>query len=352
MNDEIHNGTDFQVCVSESIKNARPNRDTYIDFLRAFGLLLIILAHIYPPVWLFNARCFDVPLMVFISSICCKSLTGGYLAYCLKRFKRIYIPVGIFLTIFFGVSITSWLIIGWPKITFASIIGSYLLLDYPSIGFVWIMRVFLLMALINPLLEKLVRKMNPSIICILAFGIIVMQSLLVKSINVIENQYVSFVLTETVLYVLGYSSIAIIGIKITMFRKIELYSIITISALAILVYVCANNWTFNPQSYKYPPQSLYLLYGILVSCLLWSLKPLLGRLIDVRAFAYLSKNSMWIYLWHIIPAIIVMKCIVEPQAWAVRYIIVLISSIILFSIYNRIEKIVNKYMRHLKLQMN
>lgn len=84
-----------------NIVSSSIDRDEYVDFLRSLGLLLLIIAHTRAPQWLTNIRTFDVPLMVFISALCYKSLRGDYLAYCLKRFKRIYIPVFIFLNLFF-----------------------------------------------------------------------------------------------------------------------------------------------------------------------------------------------------------------------------------------------------------
>jgi fucose 4-O-acetylase-like acetyltransferase len=45
-------------------------RDTYVDFLRALGLLLIFVAHTQAPDILARIRTFDVPLMVFISGLC------------------------------------------------------------------------------------------------------------------------------------------------------------------------------------------------------------------------------------------------------------------------------------------
>lgn len=42
-------------------------RNNCIDLLRFWGLSLIILAHVNPPGILFHIRCFDVPLMLFVS---------------------------------------------------------------------------------------------------------------------------------------------------------------------------------------------------------------------------------------------------------------------------------------------
>jgi fucose 4-O-acetylase-like acetyltransferase len=45
-------------------------RDTYIDFLRVLGLLLIIANHSHLPVEIARFRQFSVPLMVFVSALC------------------------------------------------------------------------------------------------------------------------------------------------------------------------------------------------------------------------------------------------------------------------------------------
>lgn len=44
-------------------------RDLSIDLMRAIGLLCVILAHVNPPATLMQIRCFDVPLMLFVSGL-------------------------------------------------------------------------------------------------------------------------------------------------------------------------------------------------------------------------------------------------------------------------------------------
>jgi fucose 4-O-acetylase-like acetyltransferase len=55
------------------------SRDIEVDVLRSIGILLIILAHIKAPLMPTVIRCFDVPLMVFVSGLCYsgKTLRGG-----------------------------------------------------------------------------------------------------------------------------------------------------------------------------------------------------------------------------------------------------------------------------------
>lgn len=308
-------------------------RNTYIDFLRAFGLLLLVVAHTWPPIWLGTIRTFDVPLMVFISAICYKPLRGGYLTYEIKRLKRIYIPVSIFLTLFFLAIFIVFFIIGKPMIEFRIIIGSYLLFNNPSIGYVWIMRVFLMIALILPLLHKWLDSLDCTISIIVIFAIIGLQHYLVGMIYSVDNKIIRFILDETLLYAFGYCSVAVLGLKIRQFRNNALMAIILISGIAVFCFVCLHNWTFDPQQYKYPPQSLYLLYGIFASSLLWSLKSVLEPIAKGRFFAYLSENSMWIYLWHIIPVYAISHWSDIPNMWLGRYCIVLISAVCLNYIY-------------------
>lgn len=65
----------------------KPERNPYIDFLRAFGLLLLFVAHTNPPALLHALRTFDVPLMVVVSAICYKPLRGGVLRILHQKIK-------------------------------------------------------------------------------------------------------------------------------------------------------------------------------------------------------------------------------------------------------------------------
>lgn len=318
-------------------------RDTYIDFLRAIGLLLLFIAHTAAPPLLRCIRTFDVPLMVMISAICYRPLNGGYLQYCKKRFVRIYKPVFIFLTFFFSVEFLLSIFLGF-KLSIGTIIGSYLMLNVPSIGYVWIMRVFLMLALIIPLLSKLFGKINFSATIIIVIAIIALQSLLAYFTELIDNQIVRIFIKEYVLYAIGYSPIAIIGLKIKEYSNIQNVAIVIICTALIIGFMIYNHVPFDPQSYKYPPQSIYILYGIMASTLLWTLKKFLSRISGFRFFLYLSKNSMWLYLWHIIPVYALSRYMDVPGFWFARFITVIVVTLILFAIYSKvISKLKNFY---------
>lgn len=196
---------------------SKPNRDSYIDFLRSLGLLLIIIAHTYAPETLRSIRTFDVPLMVFISALCYRhnSQAGcGANSYLIKRIKRIYVPVFIFLSIFLSALFVSNYFLGIPEIGVNKVIGSFLLLNSPSIGYVWIMRVFLLMAMITPLLYGLSHRLSFTGTVIVITLLIIAQQALVKFGEIIDFEILSIIFDQFILYMIGYSIYVILGIKI------------------------------------------------------------------------------------------------------------------------------------------
>ncbi len=79
-------------------------RNVGIDVLKVLGILLIMLAHVKPPGIIFQARNFDVVLLVIVSGMLFNNSykrSKRYFQYIIKRFIRLVIPVWIFLTIFF-----------------------------------------------------------------------------------------------------------------------------------------------------------------------------------------------------------------------------------------------------------
>lgn len=313
-------------------------RNPYIDFLRGFGLLLLVVAHTYSPEWLFQIRTFDVPLMVFVSGICYKPLRGGYLAYAAKRFKRIYVPVAVFLTLFFTAEIACHVLIGRPQIILKNIVGSYLLLNSPSIGFVWIMRVFLLAALFIPALWHMINKMSVVKTLIVITFMILLQSGLVMMLEILPSWWLRFFVNEIILYAVGYAVFIIMGLKIRAFTKQQLIITIVVLSCVVLGWILiAGN--FCPQQYKYPPQGLFLIYGLLGCCIMWMLQPVFTRYVNLHCFGYLSRNSMWIYLWHIIPVFAIARLAHVHNFWFCRFLIVLSVAIFLNWVYHKLIRL-------------
>ncbi len=125
-------------------------RNERIDLLRFIGLAMIILAHTNPPEIIFQARNFDVPLMVVVAGLSFRASyrLEPYFTYLWNRVKRLIFPVWLFLTLYFLVVNKTGYPIALPN--FRKIIESYLFLD--GIGYVWIIRVFLLVSIVSPLI--------------------------------------------------------------------------------------------------------------------------------------------------------------------------------------------------------
>ena len=284
-------------------------RDLSIDYLRFLGLSLIILAHASVPFTLAQIRCFDVPLMIFISGLtAARKSFPTYGKYLVGRTKRLLVPVYIFLSVYLLVLILAQTLEVIPKyVDVKMILDSYLLLG--GVGYVWIIRVFLLMMLVTPLLvgfEKYCKSdFLYGIVCL--FLLVLNDVILHFASFTPERKYVSLILTEYVMYLVGYAPLFMLGLRLRYAGRnvLSYYVLWTILVLLIGLYVYKLFHGFPielSQHYKYPPQSYYLIYGAAVSVILWFCKNLINKIIlacKLSSLAlFVGQNTIWIYLWH------------------------------------------------------
>ena len=132
-------------------------RNGLIDCLRFIGLSLIILAHMLPPYILFNLRCFDVSMMLFVSGMVYSNRPIDFsISFFVRRLLRLIIPVYIFLTVYFFLVIALKFFVGIDfGVKIQHIIGSYVLIG--GIWYVWIIRIFLLIAFLTPILITIIQ---------------------------------------------------------------------------------------------------------------------------------------------------------------------------------------------------
>ena len=307
-------------------------RDFRIDFLRGCALLLLVVAHTSAPSWLAATRTFDVPLMVFLSAMCLKG-TDSYGRYCMRRFKRIYIPTAQFLTILFVLS--AFLpIVPSELMTPEIIAGSYLLWNWPAIPFVWIMRVFLMMALVMPLLDKAVRRLGTKGTLPVLAAAYILQNIACAAIDPEGREPLTFFIRDYVLYLCGYSIIACVGLSLRKADKKCAATVLAASAAAIAVWSIGHSG-FDPQASKYPPSSLYISYGITCAVALYMLSGMLKRPVGMRFWQYLSANSMWLYLWHTLPVFVLRGFNLFPGSWGARFAFVLAGGLLLKLLYDK-----------------
>lgn len=158
----------------------KENYEQRIDILKAFGTILIIIAHTISSIFINQLRVFDVPLLIIVSgilSVDSYKREKSYFSYLKKRIIRLVIPTYLFFTIFFlGTFIVSKALnIDFP-FTNIQVRNTYLLLD--GVGYVWIIRVYLLTAIITPILLKFKDKFKIPIQIILLLVIYVLYELL------------------------------------------------------------------------------------------------------------------------------------------------------------------------------
>ncbi|MDR7376888.1 peptidoglycan/LPS O-acetylase OafA/YrhL [Rhodoferax ferrireducens] len=286
-------------------------RDQRIDFLRFIGLSMIILAHVGTPSYLFQLRNFDVPLMVLVSgmsfSLSFKTESNNkenYSAYFWKRFKRLVLPVWIFLTFLFLTMYCT----GYPtKLPDIQTIESSYLLIY-GIGYVWIIRVFLLVALIAPFLMKANLKFKRQWVfyAFLALTYIayeIIYRIATPYLSTIEGQFFE----NTFLYLIPFGVIFAFGLKIQSLPK---KTIIKLSVIFLLIFSTLATFNYfsqgkaiQTQQFKYPPTLYYLSYAIGISLVLWLTSGYFLNWIEKLGasdiMSFIAKNSIWIYLWHI-----------------------------------------------------
>ncbi|KZZ71148.1 hypothetical protein A3765_15055 [Oleiphilus sp. HI0130] len=268
---------------------------------------MIILAHVDPAPWLFQLRNFDVPLMVLVSGMSfALSYSDGmtYKDYVWKRVKRLLFPVWIFLSFYF---VALWFFSPDSReLNLRTIATSFGLVS--GIGYVWIIRVFLMVALVAPFLLNWHRKDRTAM---KYYSAMLFAWLLYEMLRYISLPYgkngLGQLISLVCLYVIPYSLVFLLGVKMLAMKKVHLY---TLGALCLLVFASVAAVLYfdsgrfvATQELKYPPSIYYFSYAIFVATSLWlcatKIVAFLRRLKLGALVSFVSNNSIWIYLWHI-----------------------------------------------------
>lgn len=302
-------------------------RDERIDLLRFIGLAMVILAHVYPPMWVAQLRNFDVPLMVLVSALSFSASVKqeSYGQYVWARVKRLVFPVWLFLTLYFAVQ---WAF-AYPQALPdpEKIVRSYTMID--GIGYVWVIRVFLLVALLAPFIYRFHQRTAANsqyfrvlLLWYLAYEVAVV--MLMPELSGVART----VLRNTVFDAVPFALLFALGLRIPAMPRAELWRL---SGLFTAVFLLFALWFFwqqgsfvRTQSFKYPPQHYYLAYALMCAFVLWLIAESLltflrsSRLIGFVLFA--GSNSIWIYLWHIL------FLQIFNQSWGQKYLLVFACS--------------------------
>lgn len=280
-------------------------RDINFDMLKIIGLFSVIIAHTDPPEAIFYFQSFDVPLMVIISgalfSYSSRNKVSASWTYIQQRLLRLIVPTWTFLAFFFVATYLVFSASG-KRYPFSSqqIIDNFALLH----GYVWIIRVFILVAIITPLLLRLRTTVsNWYFFLILATAYLSYEGIY-RLFGQWDNSGVFVLISMGVFYILPYGCLFGLGMSLPGLDKRTIGAIVLLFLGVFSVLVAYNYHSEVPlrlQEYKYPPRLFYIAYAIFVSLLFYLLverMQIKSRLI-IDAVTFISSSSIWIYLWHI-----------------------------------------------------
>ena len=311
-------------------------RKKNIDILRVIGLLCIILAHVVADDGIiFQIRNFDVVLMIIISSYLFIIKYHGKskfdLQYLIKRVKRLLLPTWIFLLIFFGI------LAGFIHYEIKTIISTFVL--HEGIGYVWIIIIYLIVAILLPLIVPLLKKnkRNTFYILVLYFIYEILASMNFFNINILFEDVIAYVFPIMLIVVVTYWIMNNNNRNVVVFSLLNL----VICMLCFLIIYKVTGQVENTNYMKYPFRIYYLSYGFFASGILivFFRNNRITNFMHNKLIEFISKSSLWIYLWHIFFLVITNYFNFN---WMIRYIIILIFSILVTYMQNKIIDILEK----------
>lgn len=321
-------------------------RDVYIDFLRFFGLSLIILVHINPPVNIAQIRCFDVPLMLFVSGLTASASNScEYGKFIVKRTKRLILPVWIFLAVYLPtLYFLQFKFLPEQYLTGEMIVRSFLLLDN-SIGYVWIIRIFLIVMLATPFILKLNNRIENIrlFVFVIVTTVFVLEGIHLIGVQCDKESVASFVIVDIIQYGIAYSIPFMLGVRCRNAEKMEQYKLLVFVIVVFVVSLVYYTFSYGlpiriTPNFKTPPHSYYIIYGCFVSVILWQMKTKISKWLTNKYFILLGQNTIWIYLWHMPFALVSNRL---SDSWVVRYIFVYGTAILIFMIQRSIVNKIN-----------
>ena len=322
-------------------------RENSIDFLRFIGISLIVLAHVDPPNWLQQLRCFDVPLMVFVSGLTFSGKSvGTYGSFYLRRCTRLVFPVWIFLILYLSVTAIAQTLNLIPHyLTWRMVFESFVFSQ--GIGYVWIIKVFLLIMLATPFLIWVENsfKSNVSFLGITMALLLVNEVLIAFSMKY-EFPVFSFLIDDYISYLLGYSVLFLVGLRMRYLDWVNRGVFFVFYGLCVLVLFgfsfFQNNVFSGITTYKYPPQICFLTYGLMMCCLLWIFEKKFS-LIRNRFMLFIARNTIWIYLYHI-PFVLFVNEFID--CWVYRYFVCYALAVLFYVLQYYVS---NRFLRNKKI---
>jgi surface polysaccharide O-acyltransferase-like enzyme len=303
-------------------------------------LLLLVLAHVKPPGWLFELRNFDVPLMALVSGLAYRFSRpeGSWGGFILKRFKRLVLPTWIFLTFYFLFLAT--VSRGVFPFSREQVQGAYLLGS--DVEYVWIIRVFVFIAVTAPFWRWLDRKTaGPAgYLCVIVLLVGFADAVIVSMRWLDGPEWLSVPLAIAAAN-FGFCALFGLGYRLPVETQKRIGAVAcgfgaVFLAFLVLTWLRQGHYV-STQNYKYPPRAYYLGYGAALSLGLWlaatRFRAVLEKRWLLRVIGFLSENSLWLYLWHILFLHVVGS---RVTYWAAQYVLVLAGAALVVAVQRRV----------------
>lgn len=293
-------------------------RDTSLDIIRFLGVLLIMVAHSNPPEWLYELRNFATPLLVVASALTSATIFRfkeiDVKEFYKKRLSKLIFPVWIFLALYYAIALCFYLALGQSNPYNAKIIVlSYLFMG--GIGYVWIFKVYIILALITPVALK-IAKGSKSLSRFL-FPVLLVY-LVYEAVVYLSDIYMSgYSFVPKLLTPVAFTLLFLYGLKMDQLSTKQLLSISAAALVIFLSYVAYNFYFLGKflgtQLYKNPPTLYYMSYSLFwINVVYIVCKKWLHHWIPSIYSQWLSANSLWVYLWHILAIFIWEKVFEVP----------------------------------------
>lgn len=178
-------------------------------------------------------------------------------------------------------------------------------------------------------------------------GGVILDTLIVWLTNeYLQNQGLKNFILDWVVNIIGYSTLFLLGIRMRYATlKQKRFYLISLSLLVVatlVYYLCSKGLPIRiSPTYKYPPQSYYLIYGLFVCCGLWCTRKYFYHFLENKLFLFIGQNTIWIYLYHI-PLLMVTSFL--PFGWIGKYVAVFSVAVVMTYIQSLVaDRFISKF---------
>lgn len=322
-------------------------REETIDLLRALAIFVMIFLHVAARFYsdktvffLWDIAHFAVPIFVFCSGYIffereLKKENFSSLVFFKKRFLKLLVPYYIFLLIYFVIVFFTQ-----PQfLTRSFIIGSLTLTGGIDIN--WLVLLFIQLTLVLILMRYLILKRFWLFILFSLLSLLSAFYLLFPNYSLLTTNYKLFMwLPWSLVFVFNYF------FSVNKEKRQFVLKMIILSAILFLISLNLKLFfhkPFNFYSSKYPPNSYYLFYGLMLMNIFYLLFKKFTTSLTVKNFFYfVSANSYSIFFIHyLLIYILVYFSLNKIVGLPVFFLLIITISLIVQSVINNLYKRLN-----------